>query len=312
MKNSMIALAISMMTTVSIAAPVEGGPTADCDGVSIATGPKGKGYSLLFADIKKLCGSKVNLCEVTTSGGLDNLNFLSTKEADIGFVQIDTWNDMKNGDENIAALQNVMALNSNFLHVVVNSQGYVQKYERSAIDRVTGKNADQVILVNRFSELRGKTVALVGSAQLLGRRLDKQLGYQMRFVDVASDADAFKLVQEGKVAAAFSVSGWPSGSVSKLTQSNNLTIVPFDAPVGEPYKVKPLNYKNIAVYNSNALGVMNVMVTRPFSGQRANNIAAIQSCINSNMSELREGKFQPAWNEIKPGADVAGMTKFKK
>jgi TRAP-type uncharacterized transport system substrate-binding protein len=307
-----IVIAVAAMTLLSMptmAAPAADGPKADCNGVKIATGPKGKGYSTLFADIAKVCGAKVDICEVNTAGGLDNLNALSTKEADMGLVQIDTWSDMKNGDENIAALQAVLPMNSNFLHVITSTAGFAVTGEKRFAGLVKGDTKQ--IIISRFSDLRGHTVALVGSAQLLGRRLDKQFGYQMQFVDVKDDAAAFDMVKKGQAAAAFTVSGWPSGTVKTLAQNSGLTMVPFDAPISEPYKVKPVNYKNIAVYNNNALAVPNVLVTRQFSGQRAANIASIRQCVLSNLTELKEGNYQPGWNEVNPATPVAGMQAFK-
>lgn len=308
-KVTLFALALALSVN-AFAAPADGAPAAECDGVKIATGPKGKGYSLLFADIKKLCGAKVNLCEINTSGGLDNLNNLSTKEADVGLAQMDTYNDMKVGDENIAALQAVTGLNYNYLHVVTSVNGISVTSEKRMAGIKYGSDT-QAVLINRFSELRGKTVALVGSAQLLGRRLDKQLGMGMQFRDVKDDATAFDMVKKGHVAAAFTVSGWPSGAVKTLTADSGLTLVPFDGMIGDPYKIKSLNYKNLAVYNVNSLGIPNVMFTRQFTGNRAANINALQTCIASNLSELKEGNYQPAWNEVKPG-DVAGVPMFKK
>ena len=304
MKKLILATFMALTALAVQAAPAADAPAADCEGVKFATGPKGKGYSTLFADINKLMGSKIALCEVNTTGGLDNLNALSTKDADIGIVQIDTWTDMKNGDENIAALQYVMPLNNNYLHVVTNVNGI-------AGDKKFGVLKGDNKIFNRFSDLRGQRIAVVGSAQLLGRRLDKQLGYGMQFVDVKTDGEAFDMVSKGPVAAAFTVSGWPSGTVKQLSSNQGLTLVPFDAPIGEPYKVKPLNYKNIAVYNNNSLAIQNVLVSRSFSGQRAANVSAIQAGIKRNLTELKEGNYQPAWNEVNPNAAVQGMTPFK-
>lgn len=304
MKKVILATIVALSSTLAFAAPADDAPTAECDGVKVATGPKGKGYSTLFADMQKVLKNTPAMCEVNTTGGLDNLNALSTKEADMGIVQIDTWTDMKSGDDNIAALQAVMPLNNNYLHVVTSVAG-VQGAKKFGFLKGDTK------VINRFSDLRGQRVALVGSAQLMGRRLDKMLGYNMQFVDVKTDGEAFEMVKNGSVAAAFTVSGWPSGTVKQLNQASGLTLVPFDAPISEPYKVKPLNYKNIAVYNNNSLAIQNVLVTRPFSGQRQSNVAAIQSGITRNLTELKEGNYQPAWNEVNPKAPVANMTPFK-
>lgn len=304
MKKLFAGFIVALFAGIAYAAPAADAPAADCEGLKFATGPKGKGYSTLFADIQKVSGGKLALCELNTTGGLDNLNALSTKDADVGIVQIDTWTDMKNGDDNVAALQYVMPLNSNYLHVVTSVNG-IQGAKKFGILK------GDVKVINRFSDLRGQPVAVVGSAQLLGRRLDKMLGYGMQFVDVKSDADGFAMVKNGQVAAAFTVSGWPSGTVKQLNQNDGLTLVPFDAPIGEPYKVKALNYKNIAVYNNNSLAVQNVLVTRAFTGQRQANVAALQATITRNLTELKEGNYQPAWNEVNPKAPVANMTPFK-
>lgn len=311
MKTKYFILAsILALSTSAFAAPAADGPAAECDGVKIATGPKGKGYSNMFADIKKIVGNKVQVCEVNTTGGLDNLNTLSTKEADIGFVQVDTWKTMKAGDDNVAQLQSLVVLNYNFLHVVTNAAGFGVQGEKKFGGLMKG-DVKQVV-INGFSDLRGQRVAAVGSAQLLVRQLDKQLGFGMQVVDVKDDNAAFEMVKNGQAAAAMTVSGWPSGTVKALTQQSGLTLVPFNVSVGEPYKVKPLNYKNLAVYNNNSLAIQNVLVTRPFSGQRAANVAAVQAAIIQNLNELKEGNYQPGWNEVSVGATVPEMTPFKK
>lgn len=308
MKKLIIASVLAALSAPIFAAPAADAPPVDCNGIAVATGPAGKGYSMLFRDMQKVCGGVVKMCEVKTTGGLDNLNALSTKEADIGFVQVDTWNTMKNGDDGIAALQYMFPTNYNFLHVLVNANGQYQP-DTSTMGKLMKRGS--TVYVNKFTDLRGKTVAVVGSAALLGRQLDKQLGYGMRFVDAPNDKAAIDMVKSGQVAAMLTVSGWPSGVVNSLSQSDNITMVPFDAPIGEPYKVKPLNYKSIAVYNSNTLGVPNALVTRPFTGPRAQQVAALRSCILNNLTELKEGKYQPAWNEVNPSGTVGNMTKFK-
>lgn len=306
LKKILTFVVVGAIAGMVAAAPVDDAPQADCEGVKVATGPKGKGYSNLYADMSKVV--KVPMCEVNTSGGLDNLNALSTKEADIGFVQVDTWMDMKNGDENIAQLQYLMPLNNNYMHIVTLASGYTVEGQKK-FGLIKGDN--RLVVINRFSDLRGQRVAVVGSAQLMGRRLDKMLGYNMQFIDAKSDQEAFDMVKRAQVSAAFTVSGWPSGPIKALNQASGLTLVPFDAPIGEPYKVKPLNYKNIAVYNNNTLAVQNVLVTRPFTGQRLTNVSNIQAGIIRNLTELKEGNYQPGWNEVNPQAVVPGMTKFK-
>jgi TRAP-type uncharacterized transport system substrate-binding protein len=267
-----------------------------CDGLQVATGPKGKGYSKLFANLQKVCGDQVPLCEVATSGGLDNLNSLSVKDAQVGFVQLDTVNAMKGGNENVSGLQAVAGLNFNYLHVIALASGFkVQGEKKWGLL----KGDVTTVTIKRFSDLAHTRVALVGSAQLLGRELDKQMRYNLQVIDVESDAKAFEMVRTGAVAAAMSVSGWPSGTISGLAQSSGLTLVPFDVPTQSPYVVRPLSYKSLGVYNSNTLAVPNLLLSRPFKGTAAGMVATLRTCMAEKLNDLQEGRFEPGWNEIK-------------
>lgn len=297
-KSLLLAIALVLSTSFAHAAGAreEGAPQADCEGLKVATGKIGKGYSKLYADLKKLPNAP-RLCEIETEGGLDNLTTLSTKGADVGIVQVDTLKAMAGGDPNIKALQVVATLNSNFLHIVTKANGvtYAGKEKYFGLSQEAGRT----VRIDRFSQLKNMPIAAVGSAQLLIRQLDRQLGYQMRIRDVATDAEAFKLVQSGQVLAAVTLAGWPHGAIKTLKQDSGLTLVPFDAPANGPYSVRPFSYKGLGVYNVQALSVQNVLVTRPFAGaSKQAEVAALKSHIAANLDDLKDGAYEPGWNEI--------------
>jgi hypothetical protein len=75
--------------------------------------------------------------------------------------------------------------------------------------------------------------------------------------------------------------------------------------------VRSLNYKGIGVYNSPTLGVRNVLLTRPFRGAKAGEVAKLKACIQDNLIELQEGKFLASWKEIKTFTDDSGLPQFK-
>lgn len=294
-----IKMIIALLSAISLApaqaAKLDGAPTA-CEGLKVATGKAGKGYSKLYSDIVKASNGTLTLCEVYTEGGLDNLTTLSIKKADLGIVQVDTLKKMAEGDTNIAALLVVATLNSNYLHIVVAANGTtIEGAKKFGFLKGDSKS----VRISRLTELRGAPVALVGSAQLLVRQLDKTLGMNMQYIDVDTDEAAFKKVQSGEAYAAFTVAGWPHGPISKLTQANGLTLANFDAPIGEPYAVRPFSYKNVGVYNVQALSVQNVLVTRPFSGSKTGDVAALKHAIDKELGELKDGEYEPGWNEIK-------------
>ena len=295
-KKLLISLMAALTASAAQAAHLDGAPAAPCDGLKVATGPAGTGYSKLFADMVRVLKNAIALCEVNTEGGLDNLNTLSIKKADIGIVPVDALRKMAEGDANIAGLLVVASLNSNYLHIITLANGItVEGPKKYGVL----KGDSKTIRISKMTELRGAPVALVGSAQLLVRQLDKALGYNMRYIDVDSDEAAFKKVQSGEAYAAFTIAGWPHGLIARLSQNSGLTLAGFDAPISGPYSVRPFSYKNIGVYNVQALAVQNVLVTRPFSGAKTGDVTVLKKMLERELLELKDGDFEPGWNEIK-------------
>lgn len=299
MKNKLlisVVMFLSMSATAN-AAKVDGAPTGPCEGLKIATGPAGKGYSKLVADIQRVAPGQISLCEVNTEGGLDNLTTLSVKKADVGIVPLDALKKMAIGDENIANLQVVATLNSNYLHIVASSVGVTFQGPKK-FGFMQGDS--KVVRFTKLTDLRKQPVALVGSAQLMVRQLDKVIGLEMQYIDVGSDAAAFKMVQSGQVMAAFSVAGWPHGAINNLNQDSRLTLLPVDITnITGAYSVRPYTYKNLGVYNVPAIAVPNLLVTRPFVGKKTGDVLNLKAVIAKSLPELKDGDYEPGWNEIK-------------
>jgi TRAP-type uncharacterized transport system substrate-binding protein len=304
------AVALALLATVHPSVQAKNPPLEASEGLRIATGKKGKGYSKLFADIGSVCGNQIAITEVETEGGLQNLTRLAANQAELGFVQLDTLQDMKGSDENIGALLAVMPLNANLLHIVARTDGY--RYEGAK--RLGGMLAGETITVSveKFSDLKGLPVAVVGSARALGRVLDRRYSMNLRFVDVETDEQALTKLQAGEVAGMLSTSGWPSGPIQKLKRDSNARLLPFDLPVQAPYQLMRKNYENLDTFNHGFLASPNLLVTRPFSAGGANGkaVSSLQSCILKNIKSLQEGKFEPAWAEVKNSSDTMGWPRF--
>lgn len=284
-------------------------PSQECTGLKIGTGPKGKGYSKLFTDIDKMCGNVVQVCEVTSNGAVDNLTNLSTNDIDVGLTAVDAAMYMQGGDENVRELQAVMSINYNFLHILVNSNGYQVETKKWG-----GMKKDvSVEYIRKFTDLRGKVVATVGSGALMGQKLNDMMSMGMTLVAAKTDEEAFAKLKKGEVHGVFTVSGWPSGPVSNLQQSSGLTLVPFDTAVSPPYYMKPVNYKNLGVYNVQSIAVPNILVTRPFKagGEKAVMVSKLKTCLVNNLTKFQEGSYQAAWKEAKDPENVFGWNKFQ-
>lgn len=302
-------IALALAGTLATSA-VHAQDTSDAGTLRIATGKKGKGYSKLFADIQSVCGNKVGISEVETEGGLHNVNALAANEADLGLVQIDTLQDMKGTDDNIGALLAVLPLNANLLHVVARTEGFSYEGPKKYAGMVKG----DVITVNfdTISGLRGMPVALVGSAQKLVRVIDRRNKLGMQATDVETDDQALSMLKAGQVAAVFSSSGWPSGVIGKLKRESNFKLLGFDLPSAAPYQVVRKNYNNLGAYNVAFLAASNLLVSRPFKANGVNGkaVATLQACIARNIGALQEGRFEPAWAEVKNVNDTYGWPRF--
>ncbi len=290
--------------------PVAAAP--DAHGVlRLATGAKGKGFSRVFADMQAVCGTQVALLEVNTEGGLQNLSVLSENRADLGFVQTDTLRDMKATDDAIGRLQSVMPMNANLLHVVARRDGYPRRGVVPLVGPLNHSWFNQRI--DRFSDLRGLAVAVVGSARKLGRTLDQAHDLRLRLVDVETDEIAIAKVKSGEVAAMLTTSGWPSGPVQRLGRADGLKLIGYDLAVQPPHRKVRKNYDNLDAWDVEFLAAENLLVSRPFSagGPKARAVQALQDCVLRNLTALQEGAYEPAWRDVRRPADGDGWQLFQ-
>ena len=276
----------------------------------VATGQKGKHFSRLLRDIESVCGAQVSLCELPTEGGLHNSVALSANEADLGFVQLDTLLSMRDSDESIGALRAVLPANANLLHIVVLRAGFKLQGERSLTNLF--RRAERTQVVGRASELRGLPVALVGSAQLLARAVDRAYNLELRMQDAPNDERALEALRAGEVAAVLTMSGWPNALVEQQARAADLALAAYDLPLQAPYQVVHKNYPKLGVYGMAFLAAPNLLVTRPFKpdGERGRQVASLQRCVLANLDSLREGSYEPAWKEIKNPAESYGWPRF--
>jgi TRAP-type uncharacterized transport system substrate-binding protein len=274
--------------------------------IRIGGGPRGKVYELMIKDMQAMCGAEVSICAVPSIGGLPNLMMLSSNQTELGIAQLDTLQVMAaGGDENIAALQAVMPLHTNLLHILALRDG----------SKVSGGGVlsfGQTQVIRKFSDLRGLKVAVVGSTQLLGQTLNKQTGYAMELLLAETDDIAIKMLQANQVQAVFTDGGWPLPSIANRLPSSGLSLVEFDLPAPPRFSIVQRTYQNLDSFNNKYLGSPNMLVTRPFkaSGAMAKKVATLQNCLIRHLEDLKEGRFQAAWKDVKDPLNTMGVTRF--
>jgi ABC-type amino acid transport substrate-binding protein len=287
------------------AAPVE---EARCD-LRVATGPRGKVYEKLFADMRQVCGTEVTLCAVPSEGGLQNLTLLSSSQADIGLAQLDTWETLKDGDDNVRKLQLVMPLHSNLLHVISLRGG--SRVGATIIMERPVPGTGRVVQVRTYEDLMGLRVAAVGSAQLMSQTVARQLGLRIEVHNADSDDQALEMLNSGKVQAVFTTVGWPSPFVGRL-RDDTYTLVRFEGKPPPPYQLVKRNYQNLGALNHPFLAAPNLLLSPPYktTGSYFKRVATLQRCLAKNLDALQEGSFHPGWKEVLDPRQSYGLTLF--
>ena len=106
----------------------------------------------------------------------------------------------------------MLPLHSNLLHILSLSAG--SKVDATMVLGRPVPGTGRMAVVRNYADLRGLRAAAVGSAQLMGRALDKQLGFGIEFDNADSDEQALEMLRSGKVQAVFTTVGWPSPAPS--------------------------------------------------------------------------------------------------
>jgi hypothetical protein len=306
--NCIAFAALALLATL----PAAGAPPADdarCE-LRVATGPRGKVYEKLFADMRSVCGDEVALCAVPSEGGLQNLSLLSANQADIGLAQLDTVEAMKDGDDNVRQLQVLMPLHSNLLHVVSLTAGS-KVGGRTVFDKPV-PGTGRTVVVRNYDDLSSLRVAAVGSAQLMGQMISRQLGLNISFDNADNDEQALEMLRAAKVQAVFTTVGWPSPFVGKL-RGDAYTLVRFEAKAAPgSYQVVKRNYQNLDALNHPFLAAPNLLLSPPYkaSGSYFKRVAALQRCLVKNLDTLQEGSFHPGWKEIRDAQHSYGLLLF--
>jgi TRAP-type uncharacterized transport system substrate-binding protein len=278
----------------------------------IATGPAGKPYAQIFADMRAVCGSEVPLCQVSSDSGLTNLGLLAESKADLGLVQVDVLEDMKSGgDQNAALLQAVLPLHYNLLHIVALSAGSLVdvKYVMGVAVPHTGRT----VVIRKFSDLSGLRVAAVGSARLTARNLSREVGLRLAIDDVKTDDEAQAKLRSGAVQAILTLGGKATPVIGDLRSDAGLMLAEFDGNARPPYRIVKHSYRNLAAYNVSFLAVPNLLVTRAFkpTGVYGRRVADLQRCLVERLDELKEGHYSPGWKEIEKESNTYGVPPFQ-
>ena len=301
---SVLALSASLATGVVFA---QNAPAGGACGYAlrIATGDQKGTYSQVFKNIQNVCPLA---CEdMQTSGGFDNIMRLITGKADAGIAQVDALDFLKRVDPRVLKLRSLVALHTNSMHIIVSAQGV--KPEGSGWNPLASK-----VVIDNLRQLRGKKVALFGSAQVTALIVSERLQLGFITVDVATKEDGLAKVKSGEVAAMLAMGGQPIGWVEQLSKAEYslaTSEVGDITTLGTPYFNTKLSYPNLNKFGVNSVTVRNDLVTRDFTGPKANALSELRSCMATKLQDIKEGNgAHAAWGDVED-LNATGWEKYK-
>jgi TRAP-type uncharacterized transport system substrate-binding protein len=230
---------------------------------------------------------------------LDNVDKLVTNEADLGFIQLDTMYQMQGSDDQVKKLRAVASMHSNMLHILTLSAGIPMtvKNEKSALEVWKDDTKIQRVKITKFSQLKGMRVGLVGTSQIMVRKLDAMMNFRFQSIDFNTDNDAIAALKAGKVAAVFTVAAFPHGIINKFTQADGLSLVNYDLVPALPYETTKKSYTKMNAYGITFLSSRNMLMSRSFSGNKSKTVQQLKQCIAKNLNNFKDD-YSPAWSEI--------------
>lgn len=279
----------------------------------VATGVEGKGYSKFYKELSQVCGAQVTMVEVNSKGSLDNIDKLVTNEADIGFVQLDTVQQMSNSDDQVKKLRAVASLHSNLLHILTPTSGVVinvANTDKKSFQLWKDDAVAKRVRITKFSQLKGMRVGLVGTSQIMVRKLNSMINHGMKPIDYPTDDAAIKAMKSGQVSAVFTIAAFPHGIVNKLTQSDDISLVAYDLVPAMPYQVVKKNYSKLNAYGIQLLGSPNMLISRSFNGNKSAEVSKLKACIAKNLNTFKDD-YSPAWSEIESLNNYYGLPQAK-
>ena len=278
----------------------------------VATGAKGKGYSKFYSELNQVCGKEVTLIEIESKGSLDNIDRLVTNEADIGFIQLDTVQQMSNSDDQVKKLRAVASLHSNLLHILTPTSGITINVanQKKAFQVWKEDTVAKKVRITKFSQLKGMRVGLVGTSQIMVRKLNSMINHGMQVIDYQTDDQAIKAMKAGHVAAVFTVAAFPHGVINKFTQADDISLVNYDLVPAMPYETFKKNYSKLNAYGVQLLGSRNILMSRSFTGAKSAEVAKLKTCISKNLNTFKDD-YSPAWSEIESLNNYYGLPQSK-
>lgn len=270
--------------------------------LKVATGGEGGTYSQMFRELKKACQGEMQLVEVPTSGSVENADLLMGNQVNAGIVQSDVL-FFRSRNEDMSELKTLSTLHYEEVHIITRADGRVEG-QKSFMGFTYNKG--NVVILNNFSELAGRSVAAVGGSVWTAKALTQNSGVRFDIVEAKSNPEALEMLRNSQVDAVVMVMGAGGKVIKELGPEFKLlpiTDIPLEMLTKNIYDPTKLTYTNL----SQSVGVSTVkiqalFITRDYKTPKMKSgLLALRQCIKDKAPEIAETTgTHPKWQEVNP------------
>jgi len=269
----------------------------------IGTGVAGNSYDVMMGQALGRCNANGEVGAQNTTGTLQNIDYTIGNKQELGIGQEDALFLRKTSDANVNKLMTLFSLHPEEIHVVapINS-GLFQKKSTLGFER----QGDPVVFTG-VEQLAGFTVAAGGGSYDTARLIASNTGIGFNVLKAKDNADALRLVKEGKAQAVLAVAGAPSGWVSDLP-AGQYKMLSFKQATIERlvaiYSGAQVSYDNLGAEGVKTVSTNAVLFTRQFTDPKMiDALARLRRCLQDAVPVLQNTRnTHPKWQDVNPNA----------
>lgn len=261
---------------------------------------QGSTYSAILGELATACADDgIQLSEVQTSGGPQNLELLKGNKVAAAIVQTDILFAAKlDNATSVANIKTVVALHPEPIHLVVRADA---KTEGGVT--VFGKNiGGDTIVFKNAEDLKGRPVGAVGGSVISARILGEQLRYGWQITEYAKTTDLLQALSAHKIDAAIIVAGAPSAAVAQIN-GHQFKLLPIrgNSDTAAVYNPAKIQYPNLNGGRAvDTLSEQALLVTRTWkSDDMLKKLGAVRACFNKQLPNIQDRQgTHPAWQDM--------------
>lgn len=266
--------------------------------LNIATGAKDLTYSRMFNQLAAMCGQRVSLVEMNSTGSLENMDLLVGNKVNAAIVQTDVIY-LRAKTDNLGHIRTLVTLHPEEVHLVTKAAGRTEGGYGVGSFRVGAKD----VRLDQITDLEGRTVGAVGGSITTARVIQLLSEIRFRVVEFTNTKELIAAIGQ-QVDAALFVGGAPLGAIEKLSREYKLLMIDEKtaAKMAAVYSRARISYANMNSMGVPTVATDAILVTRDYKTPTyVSALSILRQCMYSNIDELRDkAGNHPKWQFVNP------------